>query len=306
MGLLSGKYFRVASPLLSLVDMSIQNIKQVTARAAVPRRSRTQGLSIAQLHGQHLPESLDPFLAIDHFEMSQPFFPPHPHAGFSAVTYMFPESRNGFVNRDSRGERIEIRPGDLHWTAAGRGILHEEVPIVRGIVCHGLQIFVNLPASMKWMAPQILHLDAAAVPLVRAPGVEVRVVCGRDGDVRSPLQPPTDVTLLDAVLEPGGLLSHEVPAGESRFLYVLKGEIAVGPPEQAVHLKAGEAAGLSAGGNRVQVRAETAAHLVLAGGRPLGEPVVFHGPFCMTSRQEIARAVRAYETGQMGHLEASF
>ena len=103
----------------------------------VQRHRRSEGLSVAQLHQEHLPRHRDPFLAFDPFEMAQPFFPPHPHAGFSAVTSMLPESANGFVNRDSRGATVDILPGDLHRTAAGSGILHEETPMRRGVACHG-------------------------------------------------------------------------------------------------------------------------------------------------------------------------
>ena len=61
---------------------------------------------------------LDPFLNVDDFRMSQPTFPPHPHAGFSAVTLMLEDSRGAFVNRDSLGDRSRIAPGGVHWTMA--------------------------------------------------------------------------------------------------------------------------------------------------------------------------------------------
>ena len=110
----------------------------VEAVSTIPGRSRSSGLTIAQLHADVLGASLDPFLMCDCFWMAQPFFPPHPHAGFSAVTYMLPESDGGFVNRDSLGHRNLIRPGALHWTEAARGVMHEEVPITPGLSCQGL------------------------------------------------------------------------------------------------------------------------------------------------------------------------
>ncbi|HET9623687.1 MAG TPA: pirin-like C-terminal cupin domain-containing protein [Kofleriaceae bacterium] len=281
--------------------------KRVTATAHVTRRRRSAGLSIGQLHAEHLPDHLDPFLAFDHFEMAEPFFPPHPHAGFSAVTYMFPESANGFLNRDTLGARVEIHPGDLHWTAAGRGLMHEETPMRRGVRCHGLQIFVNLHSSKKWMAPQVLHTSAVDIPRVHRDGAEVRVVAGAHGDTVAAISPPTEVTLLDVVLAPGATLEHRPGAGESRFVYVIDGALEAGAAEAAHSLVAGDAAGLSAEGDVVRVRAgATGAHLVLAGGRPLGEPAVFYGPFCMTSQQDLARAVQAYQDGRMGQLEPSF
>lgn len=282
-------------------------IKPVTDTAHIERHRRSASLSIAQLHDAQLPRHLDPFLAFDHFEMAEPFFPPHPHAGFSAVTYMFPQSKNGFVNRDSRGERIEIRPGDLHWTAAGSGLMHEEIPIVRGAVCDGLQLFVNLPASRKWMNPEVLHLSEAEVPREVRAGVEARVVFGRHGALAAPLAIPTEATLLDVTLEPGATFEHPVPAGEARFAYVLEGRVTAGDPGQPTLLRQGDAAGFAPEGDTVRVSAAGGpAHLVIAGGRPLREPVVFHGPFCMTSREDIARAIQAYEQGRMGRLERSF
>jgi len=279
--------------------------KTVSARAHVHRRSMSTGLSIAQLHTEHLPEHLDPFLAFDHFRMGEPFFPPHPHAGFSAVTYMFPQSANGFLNRDSRGERIEIHPGDLHWTCAGSGLMHEEVPIVDGVVCHGLQIFVNLPAAKKWTKPEVFHLRAADIPRVTAEGVDVRLVVGSHQGRTSPLAPPTEVSLLDVVLAPGGEFDHVAPGGESRFVYVIEGSVDVGSRTGPTRLVAGDAAGFSQDGDSVLVRAVGGpAHVVVAGGRPLREPTVFYGPFCMTTREDVLRAVHDYETGKMGRLES--
>jgi len=67
------------------------------------------------------PALVDPFLGVDHAWISAPTFPPHPHAGFSAVSYLFLDSETGISNRDSLGNQNLIQPGGLHWTAAGRG-----------------------------------------------------------------------------------------------------------------------------------------------------------------------------------------
>jgi redox-sensitive bicupin YhaK (pirin superfamily) len=116
------------------------------------------------LRDPRLQTSLDPFLSVDHFWMSQPTFAPHPHAGFNAVTYLFEDSQTSFINRDSLGHQVEIAPGDLHWTQAGAGLMHEELPRDMGRAAHGLQIFVNLPAAAKHAPPQVHHVDAADMP----------------------------------------------------------------------------------------------------------------------------------------------
>ncbi len=280
--------------------------KRVTHRSKIERRSRSAGLAIAQLHREHLPSHLNPYLAFDHFAMAQPFFPPHPHAGFSAVTYMFPQSRGGFVNRDTSGAPpIDIHPGDLHWTGAGRGIVHEEVPRERGVTCDGLQIFVDLPAGSKWMEPVVLHLSSADVPRVTTAGAEVRVVVGRHGEVASPLTPLTEVTLLDVVLDAGATFRHTVPAGEDRFVYVIEGDAQIGG-DGSSPLGPLEAAGVSRDGDELVVTSKQGAHFVVGGGRPLDQDVVYGGPIVMTTEADVTRAARAYQRGEMGRLDPSF
>ena len=119
-----------------------------TTIARMQRANRGTQFRAVRLHGTD-PSQLDPFMGIDHAWMSAPTFPPHPHAGFSAVTYLFLDSETGIANRDSNGNRTLIEPGGLHWTAAGSGVVHEENPAVLGSTTHLLQIFVNLPRTAR-------------------------------------------------------------------------------------------------------------------------------------------------------------
>ncbi len=282
-------------------------IKKVVKTVRAEMMSPTQGLLIADLKLNDMPEIMDPFLSFSEFEMAQPFFPPHPHAGFSAVTYMLPDSENGFLNRDSRGDRIDIRPGDLHWTGAGAGIMHEETPLVRGVVAHGLQIFVNLRSHRKWMEPRVLHVDAADIPLVARDGMTVRVVAGRWKDAESPLRPPTEVTLLDVELEAHAVFEADVLPGEGRFAYVLEGRVDAGSSGETVSIERREAAGFAEAGEVLRIVASgDRARVIIAGGAPLREPIVFSGPFCMNSQEDILRVRRAFQAGEMGQLERSF
>jgi redox-sensitive bicupin YhaK (pirin superfamily) len=114
------------------------------------------------------PASLDPFMMVDHFVMDEPTFMPHPHAGFSAVTYLFEDSEGGIANRDSLGHALHIAPGGLLWTQAGSGVLHEELPVQRGLGTHGLQIFVNSAIAHKDKPAQVFERraeDIVAVPV---------------------------------------------------------------------------------------------------------------------------------------------
>ncbi|KAF1710144.1 pirin family protein [Pseudoxanthomonas sacheonensis] len=166
---------------------------------------------------------IDPFLGVDHAWMSGPTFPPHSHVGFSAVSYLFLDSETGIDNRDSLGTRNLIRPGGLHWTTAGNGIVHEEVPAEAGKTVHSLQIFVNLATDRKYIAPSVLTLEPQDVPVVQSSGAKVRVPLGGFGDGRSPLNPPTEVTMLDISLEEGAELAVPVAAGHCAFVMPIFG-----------------------------------------------------------------------------------
>lgn len=172
-------------------------------------------------------ELIDPFIGVDHAWMSGPTFPPHRHAGFSAVSYVFLDSETGIDNRDSLGTRNLIRPGGLHWAAAGSGIVHQEDPAEVEKTVHSLQIFVNLAPAIQNMPPFVLSLEPEDIPLVQMPGARIRVPLGAFGEVRSPLKPPTEVTMLDISLEEGSVLELVVPAGEGAFAMPIFGEVMV-------------------------------------------------------------------------------
>ncbi|TKC92278.1 pirin family protein [Trinickia terrae] len=170
---------------------------------------------------------IDPFVGVDHAWMSAPTFPPHPHAGFSAVSYVFLGSETGIDNRDSIGTRNLIQPGGLHWTTAGSGVVHEEVPAETGKTVHSLQIFVGLARERQGMAPFALSVEPQDVPLVQLPGVKVRVPAGSFNGTRSPLNPPTDVTMLDISLDEGAELVLPVEAGHCAFVMPIFGAATV-------------------------------------------------------------------------------
>lgn len=186
-------------------------------------------------HGNHFrafalrgeAELIAPFIGVDHAWMSAPTFPPHSHAGFSAVSYVFLDSEIGIENRDSMGTRNLIRPGGLHWTTAGKGIVHEEVPAETGKTVHSLQIFVDLPSERKNVEPFPLFLEPQDVPVVQLPGVKVRVPVGTFADKRSPLKPPTNVTMLDISLEEGTELVVPIEAGHAAFVMPIFGTASV-------------------------------------------------------------------------------
>jgi redox-sensitive bicupin YhaK (pirin superfamily) len=245
----------------------------------------------------------DPYIMADHYRLSQPVFGPHPHAGFSAVTYMFDDAQTGFSNRDSRGDSSEIRPGDAHWTVAGAGVVHDEVPVENGKVAHGLQLFINLAAKDKHMPPAAIHIRSDEMPrITQATGAMVKVAFGPydDGHVsKDAIVPlPTEVALLDIHLGEGDKFVYPVKRGTNAFLTVVKGSIIVG--EESI--KESQAVAFGRDGGLLEISTNIDTHFALFLGTPLDEPIVQHGPFAMTNQADIQRAINDYQTGKMGAL----
>ncbi len=252
------------------------------------------------LHGNEI----DPFLGVDHAWISGPTFPPHPHAGFSAVSYLFLDSETGIDNRDSLGNRNVILPGGLHWTAAGRGVVHEEVPVETGKTVHMLQIFINLAREQQSAAPFALSLSPQDMPTAYQPGVKIRVPLGSYNALRSPLTPPTEVTLLDITLDDGAELTVPIAAGASAFVLPIHGTLTV--DEQRF---AGDELWLPVFPVQATQRCVTlqakhgSAKAVLFAGQPLGQPVFWQGPMAMASAEALATATLAYRRGEFGTVQ---
>jgi redox-sensitive bicupin YhaK (pirin superfamily) len=280
------------------------SIRRVIANTTLDQQTHGRGFSSASLNALRVP--LDPFLNADDFHMSQPFFPPHPHAGFSAVTWMFPDSDGAFVNRDSLGDRSIIGAGSLHWTLAGAGMMHEEVPESAGTDTHGLQLFVNLPASLKMTTPRALHVDADKVPLDSpGDGVEVRVLVGRSGAAVSHIAPLPPITMLDVRLGPNKELRHQPQAGAT--VVAIGWDGAGSAADGAAFGRAQAIAFERAEAGEVRFRAGASGlRFLLLAGQPIGEPVVFRGPFAMSNELQAEDAFRRYRAGDMGQLKASF
>jgi redox-sensitive bicupin YhaK (pirin superfamily) len=253
------------------------------------------------------PEAMSPFIGVDSFVMPYPFFGPHPHAGMSAVTVMLPEAEAGFINRDSLGDRSEIKPGDLHWTQAGRGMMHEEIPSQPGKAAHGLQVFVNLSAANKQAAPVAFHVDANDMPVVAVEGGSVRVLAGQFGAAASPIASDprwlTKVNMLDVTLQSGAALNIPVAPGENAFFVARSGAFIANGKEQGAQA----AIFFAREGALAQIKAGTQAlRGVFFSGTPITEPTYQKGPFMGNTAHDVAQYAAAFQRGDMGQLSKSF
>jgi redox-sensitive bicupin YhaK (pirin superfamily) len=253
------------------------------------------------------PADISPFIGTDSFTMPQPFFGPHPHAGMSAVTLMLPEAEGGFINRDSLGDRSLIAPGDLHWTQAGRGMMHEEIPSEPGKAAHGFQVFVNLSAVNKLSDPVAFHVHSADMPVVQVDGGSVRVVAGEFDGQQSPISHDvrwlTKVNMLDITLQPGASVNLPVKAGDNAFFVIRSGSLRA-PDQQNI---AGAAIIFAADGAAAQVQAgDQTLRGVFFSGTPIKEPMFPKGPFMGNTAQDVAQYAVRFQNGDMGSLSRSF
>ncbi|QBJ79610.1 pirin family protein [Aquitalea sp. USM4] len=284
-------------------------------RLKISSPAQGQPLTIGSgFQAQHFGEQMfngliDPVVMVDHFHMTSPTFEPHPHAGISAVTYMFEDASSPHVNYDSMGNQGPIVPGALHWLAAGRGAVHTEQPEGANPHVHALQIFVNLPASKKMQAPFAVHAEPADIPEYLAPGVRVRIAAGSSNGIHAAHTSalPEAFTLLDGFIDAGQHFTHQLPPGWNAMLYAIDAPLQLSADGQGIHIPAGSAIGIGMDGSAMQaadleLHAAENCHFVLLSGPALREPLVKHGPFVMNSSEEINDRIRAYQRGEFGQL----
>lgn len=258
-------------------------------------------------------EEMDPFLLLDYG--APHFFPPghekrgvgaHPHRGFETVTLCF----HGEVeHRDSNGGGGRIGPGDVQWMTAASGLLHEEFHSAEftrtGGVFEMVQLWVNLPARDKSAAPRYQTLRESDIPVLPLPegAGDLRLIAGSFGGRQGPAKTFTPITLWDIRLNPGASATLVVGEGQTAAFLVLQGQAPVDAADGARKIGPGELALFGREGRAVPLQAaEEGAHLLLLGGKPIGEPIVGRGPFVMNSEAEIREAFQDVRSGRMGKL----
>jgi redox-sensitive bicupin YhaK (pirin superfamily) len=186
---------------------------------------------------------------------------------------------------------------------AGRGIVHSEMPEQEQGRMRGFQLWINLPARDKMIAPRYQEYAAESIPLVPAghlpPGVAAKVIAGSFCEVRGPIvQPATEPLYLDLALAADSKVEVPVTLGHSAFAYVYEGSVAVGESAPAAPIAAPMLAVLG-DGDAVLLRGVAAAsRVILVAGRVLGEPIARYGPFVMNTHDEIRRAVEDFNSGR--------
>jgi hypothetical protein len=237
--------------------------------------------------------------------------PWHPHRGFETVTYMID---GVFEHADSNGGGGVITNGDTQWMTAGAGILHIEKPpewlVVKGGLFHGFQLWVNLPKAQKWAPPRYQDIRASEVALLSSGdgGALVRVIAGEISGHAGPGSTYSPMTLVHATLSPSARLVLPWRTDYNALVYVMAGHGRVGPEGRPVEtgqlavFGPGDAIAIDAA--PVQESRSPELDILVLGGRPIGEPVAWYGPFVMNTREEVLQAVADYQAGRLGSIPA--
>lgn len=288
----------------------------VEKKTRPPQRLEGAGFTIVDIMSGVPSSRLDPFLMWH--ELPRNFYRPgempgaplHPHRGFTECPYTKeivgkdgPSELDAFLGRDHEGNRHRGRTGDFEVGLVGQGLEHEGLidPRWTGYL-HMFQMWVNLPRAHKMDPPKIVNCASARLPVVElsaTPRATVKVLLGEGvAGATSPARiPQVPTQYLDFELEAGARVSHLPPAEmQTRLAYVYRGSPTVG----GTACVRGEFLVLTAGEGELEIVAggEDAGLLFLAG-RRIGEPVVQHGPFVMTSKEEIQKCFQDYQNGRL-------
>ena len=306
-------------PLIPAAEPGVAD-RAVVSLTTAPTGFEGEGFPVRRAFAGVDLKALGPFIHMD--QMGEVEYAPgepkgtpwHPHRGFETVTYMIDGI---FEHSDSNGGGGTITNGDTQWMTAGAGILHIEKPpealVTSGGLFHGVQLWVNLPASMKMAAPRYQDLRSGQVGLLSSAdgGALVRVIAGEVAGHNGPGSTHTPITLVHATISPGAQLTLPWRPDFNALVYSLSGRGSVGAGDARRPLKSGQLAVLGQG-QTLTVSADTqqdartpALDVFILGGQPIREPVAAHGPFVMNTRAELVQAFEDFQAGRLGSIPAA-
>jgi len=256
-------------------------------------------------------ENVDPFILLHHYgpyaisEFNNPFdLGPHPHRGFEPITLLFKGEQ---FHRDSLGNEMVVKAGEVQWTTAGHGIIHAEAPtkefVKKGGELEGIQLWLNLPAKDKMMMPNYQHLEDKQIPKLFSEDkkVQLNIIAGKHKQESGLIKTKTDVNVFSAKATEGGKMEIEISEKHQSLIYLLEGEILVNNSETLEKGK-NQMITFNQDGSTVVFEAIKESVILILSGEPIKEKISQHGPFVMNTQTEILEAMRDFQDGKMGHL----
>ncbi len=296
--------------------MSIRPVKHISGTSP---HVEGAGVNLQRVFGFGDPSLTDPFLMMDDFRNDNPRdylagFPWHPHRGIETITYVLAGS---VEHGDSLGNRGTLGAGDVQWMTAGSGIMHQEMP--KGDFAgrmHGFQLWANLPSSLKMTKPRYQDVNSKEIPeIVEDDGTRVRVVVGSFRDHKGPVDGiAADPQYLDIYVPPNKRKVFPVDTYRSAFAYIFEGSATFRDASkpfgvlvekevngEEVHLRdlsGNRTLVVFDSGDEVVVHAgASGVRFLLVSGAPIREPVAWHGPIVMNTREELVTAMSELQSG---------
>ena len=244
------------------------------------------------------PNYFDPFLMLDEFgsENKDDYiagFPPHPHRGIETVTYML---AGDFEHKDSTGGQGRMTAGDVQWMKTGSGIIHSEMPAMKGGKLHGFQLWINMPSKIKMSKPEYHYIDSDKIAVHKDEEKKIKIIAGKFGKVEGPIKGHNiEPIYFDIEIKKGKEFNFGIPSNHNSFIYLIDGEIKIGDKKHGKVI--GSTLILLTKGENLRVSALSDAKFLLISGKPIGEQIARGGPFVMNTKQEILQAVNDYHNG---------
>ncbi|MBT2404022.1 MULTISPECIES: pirin family protein [unclassified Streptomyces] len=292
--------------------------RKVLAVTTAPGGFEGEGFPVRRAFAGINYQYLDPFIMMDQmgevdYGAGEPKGTPwHPHRGFETVTYIIDGT---FIHRDSHGGGGVITNGDTQWMTAGSGLLHIETPpeelVMSGGLFHGLQLWVNLPAQDKMIAPKYQDIRGGTVKLLASQdgGALIRLIAGDVAGHDGPGATHTPITMIHATVNPGAEVTLPWRPDFNALAYGLAGSGTAGAERRP--FKMGQSV-VFGDGDTLTIRADASQdsrsenfEVVLLGGLPIREPMAHYGPFVMNSQHELQQAFDDFQAGRLGTIPAA-
>lgn len=256
-------------------------------------------------------DQIDPFLLIHHWkrlmkggdQQKHVGVGPHPHRGFSPVTFVF---EGAVEHRDSLGNRATVTKGGTQWMHAGKGITHSERPsktiAEEGGLQEFIQFWVNTPAAHKMETPYYLPISYKDTPKVHKGAIEIGVVAGSFENKNGPAKTYNNQILLRGETHANDNISITIPENYNMLIYILNGSITTG----GVEAKTKDLIWYNNDSDIVNLQLIEGTRFIVLSGEPINEKLSSYGPFVMNTQTEILEALKDAQMGKMGVLIEDF
>ena len=224
----------------------------------------------------------------------------HPHRGIETVTFAY---QGEVEHRDSSGGGGVIKPGDVQWMTAGKGVVHDEFHSEefskKGGVFEMVQLWINLPKKYKMIDPKYQEISSEVIPTISlGDNIKLRVIAGNFHETKGLFSTFTKVNLYDIISKENKSISLRFENGTNTVILIMSGELKV----ENKNFKDKDILIFEREGTKIDLKVSNTFKGLILNGEPINEPIIAHGPFVMNTKEEIYEAFSDYQNGKMGRL----